>query len=90
MDRTGFTTPIVGTASVKVDTDANGNIIAGTTPATAASSKRISINNITADLTEGTADNIHTVFNAFIVTLCGADSTVIDESETTFTVKWAI
>jgi len=89
MDRTGFTTPIVGTASVKVNTDANGNIIADNS-SVVGGSKRISINNITANLTKGTATNINAVFNAFIVTLSGALASAIDELETTFTAKWTV
>lgn len=89
MDRTGFTTPIVGTASVKVSTDANGNIIADNS-SVVGGSKRISINNITANLNKGTATNINAVFNAFIVTLSGALASAIDELETTFTAKWIV
>lgn len=86
MEKTGFETAILGTASLKVETDANGNLVTDSSGVVAAGSKRISFNSINA---AATASNINAVTTVFLETLPGVDSTVTPYSdETTFTVKW--
>lgn len=93
MERDGFTTPLVGTASVKIGVDANGNLIAGSTPATTTGYKRVSINNINAGDISGDlvgTDSIEEVFTAFYVTLSGVSQNEIDMNSTTYSVKWEV
>lgn len=84
--RQGCKTPIVGTASYKLDIDASGNIVTYGGGQTAAGSKRISINNIAATATKSSIDGVATVF--FAVLPGEGAGTGEDTGETTMTVKW--
>lgn len=84
--RTGFVTPVVGTASYKLDTDANGNIVTYGGSQTAAGSKRFSFNNISATATKNSIDGVATVFFSVLPgDTAGASE---DGLATTMTVKW--
>ena len=84
--RSGFATPVLGTVSIKVDTDANGNLVLDNSGVVTAGSKRISFNNIKAD---AVAQNVGNVTELFLASLPGLDKTITeDTNETTFTVKW--
>lgn len=86
MTKTGFAAAIVGTASLKVEVDANGNLVTDSSGVVSAGTKRISFNTINADATK---NDIETVTTVFLETLPGVDSTVSPYSnETTFSVKW--
>lgn len=85
-ERTGFETPIVGTASYKAFVDANGYLITSDSKPTAGY-KRISFNNIKADATDPGIGNIAFAFLEMLPGLQAGTSTH-DDSETTMTVKW--
>lgn len=85
--RTGFETPLVGTASFKVNLDANGYLLPDSSESPAAGSKRISYNNVKAD---ADANAIEEIGLAFLSEIPGPSTkgTAPDTTETTFTVKW--
>ena len=86
MEKTGFTSAIVGTASFKIDLGADGNIAVGETAV--GGSKRISFNTIKA---EATASGAEAVADVFLKTLPGNSAEAsYDNLETTFSVKWVI
>lgn len=84
LERSGFATPVLGTASIKVSTDANGNLVLDNSEVAVAGSKRISFNNVIAT---ASSSEIGRVYYVFLTRLPGNEITP-DGTETTFTVKW--
>lgn len=86
MEKTGFANAIVGTASIKIELNSNGNIAVNGD--TVGGSKRISFNNIAANASKSQAE---AVADIFLKTLPGTNASGdYDNSETTFSVKWGV
>lgn len=86
LSKSGFADAITGTASFKLDCDANGNLITNGSSATVGGSKRIAFSNINAGASKAQAN---AVADVFFKTLVGTNSAVTPDSlQTTFKVSW--